>query len=180
MINFNFSNCPDTPACYKFWVSNKIIYIGKTKALRTRLNQHKYTLTCPSPKPSDRWRELVTDISYIPCESEADAEIIETIEIVNESPIFNIDKQSKNKITLEITNIPEEIFLVFDISPDADDAYFQFLSPHTAWANTIEKVTELQEYMEKESTELKTTLKETETLLKATYLFLTKHVNNKN
>ena len=85
---------PNEPGVYLFLDRNdKIIYIGKAKNLRKRVNQYFLKTNYTDPYYEEKIKELVrniTNLEYIVTENEKEASILENIQIKKHQPRFNV------------------------------------------------------------------------------------------
>jgi len=85
---------PNEPGVYLFLdQNNKIIYIGKAKNLRKRVNQYFLKTHYSDPYYEEKIQELVKNIAnleFIVTENEKEASILENIQIKKHQPRFNV------------------------------------------------------------------------------------------
>jgi excinuclease ABC subunit C len=85
---------PNEPGVYLFLdIDNKIIYIGKAKNLRKRVNQYFLKTSYSDPYYEEKIQELVKNINrleFIVTENEKEASILENIQIKKHQPRFNV------------------------------------------------------------------------------------------
>ena len=85
---------PNEPGVYLFLDrNNKIIYVGKAKNLRKRVNQYFLKTSYTDPYYEEKINELVKNIvnlEYIVTENEKEASILENIQIKKHQPRFNV------------------------------------------------------------------------------------------
>ncbi|TFG17691.1 MAG: excinuclease ABC subunit UvrC [Promethearchaeota archaeon] len=85
---------PNEPGVYLFLDrNNNIIYIGKAKNLRKRVNQYFLKTHYTDPYYEEKIQELVKNIAnleFIVTENEKEASILENIQIKNHQPRFNV------------------------------------------------------------------------------------------
>ncbi len=85
---------PNEPGVYLFLdMNNKIIYVGKAKNLRKRVNQYFLKTSYTDPYYEEKINELVKNIvnlDYIVTENEKEASILENIQIKKHQPRFNV------------------------------------------------------------------------------------------
>lgn len=85
---------PNEPGVYLFLDrNNKIIYVGKAKNLRKRVNQYFLKTSYTDPYYEEKINELVKNIAnleYIVTENEKEASILENIQIKKHQPRFNV------------------------------------------------------------------------------------------
>ncbi len=93
-LEFQRKSLPNEPGVYLFIDSdNKIIYIGKAKNLRKRVNQYFLKTSYNDPFYEEKIRELVNNIvrlEFIVTENEKEASILENIQIKKHQPRFNV------------------------------------------------------------------------------------------
>lgn len=85
---------PNEPGVYLFLDrKNKIIYVGKAKNLRKRVNQYFLKTHYTDPYYEEKIKELVKNIvnlEFIVTENEKEASILENIQIKKHQPRFNV------------------------------------------------------------------------------------------
>jgi excinuclease ABC subunit C len=85
---------PNEPGVYLFFDRNKkIIYVGKAKSLKKRVNQYFLKTSYKDPFYEEKIHELVKNIAYlefIVTENEKEASILENIQIKKHQPRFNV------------------------------------------------------------------------------------------
>jgi excinuclease ABC subunit C len=85
---------PNEPGVYLFLDKNKkIIYVGKAKSLKKRVNQYFLKTSYKDPYYEEKIHELVKNIAYlefIVTENEKEASILENIQIKKHQPRYNV------------------------------------------------------------------------------------------
>jgi excinuclease ABC subunit C len=93
-LDLQRKSLPNEPGVYLFLDgANKIIYVGKAKNLRKRVNQYFLKTTYADPYYEEKITELVKNIvklEYIVTENEKEASILENIQIKTHQPRFNV------------------------------------------------------------------------------------------
>lgn len=93
-IELQRKSLPNEPGVYLFGDRDgSIIYIGKAKNLRKRVNQYFLKTSYADPYYEEKIKELVSkvhSIEYIVTENEKEALILENIQIKNHLPRFNV------------------------------------------------------------------------------------------
>lgn len=102
---FKSTDMPDNPGCYIFKdKTGKIIYIGKAKSLKKRINSYFQKKSGFDPKTE----QLVANIAfvdYIVTGNEVEALILESTLIKKHTPKYNIDlKDSKHFAYINVTD----------------------------------------------------------------------------
>lgn len=110
---------------------DKIIYVGKAVDLRSRIRSHLSGATTHA-KP-DTFASQITDVDFIPCETEVEALILEQNLIKEHQPRYNIDlKDDKRYPYLKLTD--EEYPRVFKTRELLDDGA-RYFGPYTSSAS---------------------------------------------
>jgi excinuclease ABC subunit C len=133
MISKNdINSLPDKPGVYFFKdKSSQILYIGKAKFLKKRVNSY----THPSYRHSKRTRQLVRKVKkvdYVLCGSELEALLLESRLIKEHLPEYNImQRRTKDYPFIKITMRDDfpRVFVAWDI--ETDNA--KYLGPFPRW-----------------------------------------------
>ena len=93
----HFEKLPYTPGVYYFHnEKGKIIYVGKAKNIRYRVNSH-FSNNSESRQKQNFLRHIHA-ISYQPCATELMAHILESTEIKKLWPVFNYSQKSAERV----------------------------------------------------------------------------------
>lgn len=94
---------PTTPGCYLMKdARGRVLYIGKAKNLRNRASHYFTQAALEDPRTAD-FVKLITDIDFLPAESDVDALLLEARLIKDVQPPFNVDlKDDKSFPYLQI------------------------------------------------------------------------------
>lgn len=125
-----FANqAPNSPGVYYFRsAEDTILYVGKAKSLRNRLQSYFHTPELASPKTTDMIRQA-SKITWVETESELHALILESSEIKDIKPPFNVvDKRYKRYpfIKISIEDDYPRIFISYNIIDDNAEYYGPF------------------------------------------------------
>jgi len=111
---------PEAPGCYLIKDgANRVLYIGKARALRTRLRQH-FSESRPMSPWHDHMLRRAEDFEYIVTASEVEALILEATLIKKHRPRYNIRlADDKSYPYLALTNEPYPRLMILRDLPDA-------------------------------------------------------------
>lgn len=94
---------PNSPGVYTFWAKGKIVYIGKSKQLRSRVLS--YFRPHHTRKKLYQMMEFVDNITHQTCDTHLEACLLEWAEIKKHQPIYNAQyKQEKAPWYLRVHN----------------------------------------------------------------------------
>lgn len=127
-ITEKVKNLPKSPGVYQFFdSSNKIIYIGKAKNLRSRVSSY-FNASVTSLKTSALVNKIV-DLQVIITNSEVEALVLENNLIKQYQPRYNINlKDDKSYPFIKVTNEPfPRIFATRNVEKDGS----KYFGPYT-------------------------------------------------
>lgn len=127
-ITEKVKNLPKSPGVYQFFdSSNKIIYIGKAKNLRSRVSSY-FNSSVTSPKTSALVNKIF-DLQVIITNSEVEALVLENNLIKQYQPRYNINlKDDKSYPFIKVTNEPfPRIFATRNVEKDGG----KYFGPYT-------------------------------------------------
>lgn len=103
--NFHTVDLPDEPGCYIFKDKNgKIIYIGKAKNLKKRVNSYFQKKTIRFDPKTERLVLNIASVDFIITANEVEALILENNLVKKYTPRYNINlKDSKNFAYIQVT-----------------------------------------------------------------------------
>jgi DNA polymerase-3 subunit epsilon len=129
-------NLPEATGVYYLKnLRNELIYIGKSRNIRKRVNSH---LSNASTKKAIELRQAINTIEFEETGSEIIALLKETIDINKCKPLFNkVTKIQEYNIGL-FTNVNKEGYITFSIKPTSI-----FDTPILKYINTVEATEEL-------------------------------------
>ncbi|MBC7429586.1 MAG: GIY-YIG nuclease family protein [Bacteriovorax sp.] len=93
--NFNFENFPETPGLYFMYDDdNSLLYVGKSKRIRTRLKQH-FKQFSGGPR-EHKLKSSVTRVEFMECFHDLPTSLLELHFIKNYNPYYNRAGRRKN------------------------------------------------------------------------------------
>lgn len=106
MRQINSANIPDNPGCYIFKnKAGKIIYIGKAKSLKKRVNSYLQKKDRSLDPKTEQLVLNIASVDFIVTTNEVEALILESNLIKKYTPKYNIDlKDSKNFAYIQVTD----------------------------------------------------------------------------
>lgn len=135
---------PNRPGIYKFYSKGNIVYIGKSKNLRSRVNT--YFSGHDSREKIFVMMKSIDDIEIIECDTHLEAIVLEYRQIQEFKPLYNSQYISdRNPIYMRFTNSKK----ILELSNDGD--FGPFLG-HRQWLNFLVDLSRLYPIERKDET----------------------------
>ncbi len=124
LIKDKLSRLPKSPGVYKFYDSEKIIYIGKAKSLRNRVSSY-FNKSAQHSRKTKKLVSEIRDLEFVVVNTEFDALLLENNLIKTHQPKYNILlKDDKSYPFICVTNEPFPRVFATRQTHKATDRYF--------------------------------------------------------